>query len=276
MSVIWAEENWQVDGTDLRTLAYNVQAITEGHGIPPVRGSNLVIPFRHGSRQYRKYYAERRLTLSMFVLGVDPSDGLVAGGKTNLQELYENLDTLRQLFGRRDSLLAITRTLPGGEVRTGVAEVIGTMDFDTVRGALGRFQVEMVMPDPFWRGAAVNNSLAWDATPQNQSVPNVGNFEDVHLTITIAGTCQNPRLTLDGSSPEIFVEVLVTDGPGDTIVIDTQAFTVTKNGSSVIGSLRHQGDPHFFKLMPGANTVVRTSDIVPTATVDFDFFPPHL
>jgi len=266
-------EGWAVDGTDLASLAWGVHAMTEGRGLPPARGGNLVIPFRHGARSFAKYYGERRLTLMMYVLGQDPITGLIDA--SSLEDLYVNLATLRKLFGKRSSLLSIVHTQPDGTTRTAQAEVIGTLDFDNVHaGGLAQFAVELVLPDPFWYGVeGTQTKDPWDASGQTLAVTHLGNFDTVKMVITITGACQNPRLTNDDAS---YVEVLVTNVGGDILVIDTDAFTAEKNAANVIGSLLHQGDPAFFKLRSGANIVTLTSDAVPSAIVDFTFSPNYL
>ena len=268
------QEKWFIDGVELQTFAYGIKAITEGHGLPPIRGKNTVIPFRHGSKAYTKYYGERHFSLAMYVVGADPA-GLVPASSSALVDLYANLDTLRQVFGRRDSLLSIERVLPDGTTRTAEVEVVGLMDFDNVRGATARFVVEMMMPDPFWEGPSETTSLAaWTSTPDSFTVTNDGNFDVNKMVITVNDECQNPKIVLAGTS--IYVEVLVTMAAADVLVIDTENFTAELNGSSVLGSLNHQGDPSFFKLVPGDNTLTVTSGIAPTADIDVTFQPVYL
>jgi hypothetical protein len=175
-------EAWYVDNQSLRTLAWNIEAVPTGTGIPPTRGDNLVIPYRHGSRSRVKYYDERKLALSMFVLGCTP-DGGIPDHLDSLATLYDNLDALRQLFGRRDSLLTLRRVLPDGSERTAVAEVLGTLDFDSVKGAVARFTVDMVMPDPFWYGPTtvetLEHDLLWasDTFDRSNDAANLGNLD---------------------------------------------------------------------------------------------------
>ncbi len=269
-------EQWTVDGTDLASLAWGVTAATVGRGLPPIRGSNLTIPFRHGSRSFTKYYGERKLTLTMFVMGADPFTGAVPGGDAPRDYLFENLDKLRQLFGRRDTLLSLTYT-NNLTVRTTQVEVTGTMDFASINaGGLAEFAVDLTMPDPFWYGVELTPSKSWTTHPQTWAdVNNPGTFDTVKMVIRIVGDCQNPKLTLqDGSG--LYVQVLTTLGGSDTLVIDTDAYTTTLNAVNIIGSLRHLGDPAFFKLHPGDNDIVMASDAATNATVTITFKPPYL
>jgi len=312
--IIGAEDVWLVDGVDLRTYAWNIEAITAGMGLPPKRGDNLRVPFRHGTRHSSKYYDQRALTLSMFVDGCDPDDGSVpTGDQARLTRLYDNLRRLRQLFGRTDRLLTLTHVLPGGNKRTAEIEVIGTLDFDSVAGALARFAVDVNMPDPFWYGLRqidrvvfgpkrygvgavygddVVDGIPLDyayelayrygeghlydvawASPQSWTVNYPGNYETDKMLIIIKGSCQNPRITHADGS---YVEVLVTMAFGEELVIDTENFTAELDGNSVIGSLRHQGTIPFFKLYPGDNVLSLTSDITPAAVTTITFKPRYL
>jgi hypothetical protein len=256
-----ADEQWYIDNVPLRTLGWDIQAVSAGHGLPPIRGSNQIIPFRQGRRSYSKTYDERSFALQMYVVGSDPSGGIPLT-PTGLEQLYNNLATLRQLFGRRSGLLTLKRVMPDGAVRTAQAEVTGTVDFDSVRGNMARFVVDFVLPDPFWYAPSAAASVSWTASGQVWNVTHPGNFETSNLVINITGGCTNPKIELGGTT--IFVQVLVTNVVGDILLIDCQNFTATKNGSSVLGSVSHQGDPSFFKLFPGVNALTLTSGVAPT------------
>lgn len=308
-----AEDVWLVDGMDLRSFAWNVEALSAGEGLPARRGQNLVVPFRHGARWHPKYYAERGLTLSMFVTGCDPDTGTVpVGDAARLGELYRNLDTLRQVFGTTNRLLELTRVLPNGEVRTAQAEVVGTLDFDSVSGAMARFTVDLLLPDPFWYGPQSIQRAVWGyprygmraawggdlldglplgydlfdwrygeghlygtpwTAPQVWSVDHDGNYQTSNLVLHVHGICANPRVTHSNGT---YVEVLTTMVASDVLVIDCENFTAEKNGSSVIGSLRHAGDPAFMVLFPGPNALTLQYDVEPAAVVTAVFAPRYL
>ena len=59
-------EYWTVDGTDLNTLAYNVESKASRLNVPPVRGENVLIPYRDGRAWQPKRPDERLITLSMW------------------------------------------------------------------------------------------------------------------------------------------------------------------------------------------------------------------
>ncbi len=292
-------DQWFVDNQPLRSLAFDVQAVVEGHGIPPARGSNIVVPFRQGTKRFTKYYNERRLTLAMFVVGADP-DGGVPTNPDAMSLLYANLDTLRQTFGKRSAELSLKRVLPDGTIRTASAEIMGTMDFADVKGASARFVVDLQMADPFWYGPqqtsrvwfgtpvygmdAVYTGLSWYygeghlygtvwTSPQSWTINHPGTFETSKLEIRIEGACQNPRVT---HSDGTYVEILETMVAGQVLVIDGDAFTATLDGASVIGSLRHSGDPSFLKLFPGDNVLSLRSDATPAAAMSILFDPLYL
>jgi hypothetical protein len=273
-SIIGAQDIWVVDGVDLRTHAWNIEAVTAGQGLPPRRGDNLRIPFRHGARSYKKYYDQRALTLAMFVVGCDPDDGSVPkGDQALLARLYTHLDGLREVFGRTDRLLELVHILPNGEQRTAHAEVVGSMDFATVAGGMARFAVDLNMPDPFWYGSTAVESVVFDEDPTAWTIIHPGTFETANLVLEIVGACENPRLTHDSGT---YLEVSTTLLEGDVLVVDCENFTATLNGDSVIGSLRHAGDPAFMKLLPGSNSLSLHSDSAPVAVATITYQPRYL
>jgi phage-related protein len=93
------------------------------------------------------------------------------------------------------------------------------------------------------------------------------------MVFHIHGICQNPRITHSNGT---YVEVLTTMAKDDVLVIDCENFTAEKNGSSVIGSLRHAGDPAFMVLLPGTNLLTLTSDVTPAAAFSVIYNPRYL
>ncbi len=152
---ITTEETWSVNGTILNTLAYNIETLSGREGIPPRRGSNVVIPYKPGRLWVPKLEDERPLTLAMWVRDADVNGVQAATATARRAQLRDNIETLKNLFGVFDELLTLERKIRLGSglvTRTAEAECVGTMPFEWVEGhfSFAKFVADLVMPDPYW------------------------------------------------------------------------------------------------------------------------------
>lgn len=111
-------------------------------GTPPIRGDNVIIPFRHGSIATPKYYGERSIVLQGFVWGSDRT------------ELWSRIDRIKQAFAVIKGPRRLEFLWPDGTKRYLMAEVRNTMGFQGTHRAFTPFSVELVSADPFWRDDA--------------------------------------------------------------------------------------------------------------------------
>src|SRR5664280_2450986 len=86
----------QINGVSLIDRRWNIQYIPEG--MPKKRGSNLTIPYADGEKWVKKNFEARSETLNMWVLPFDET-GRIPQGKTAREQLEENIDYLKGLFG---------------------------------------------------------------------------------------------------------------------------------------------------------------------------------
>ncbi len=107
--------------------------VPEGIGTPGLRGSNLQVPFQNGKRWIKKRYDERIVMLPMWVRGLDSLTGKLPSGKSKNEALYENIDYLSGVFGKRGQFV-LKRILPDGTEREAIAKFI---DFTLERLRLG-------------------------------------------------------------------------------------------------------------------------------------------
>ena len=245
-------EDFKVDGVSLKTLAFNIETRSGWDGLPPKRGDNQEVPYRPGQVWQPKEWDQRVLPLKMWVIGCN-EDGTLPTVESRRARYNSNLQKLRKLFATRHRELALERTLdlPGGAVvTTGLGEVMSTMDSTTVAGATrGTFTVDMQMADPLWYGAQVTESV----TSAGLTIVNVGEDIAAKMTISLIGPLVYPRLK--NTTNGIDVRFNGTISGGQTVVLDTDAFTALNGVTNVIGNIRHAGSPWWMKLMPGNNAM---------------------
>src|SRR5687768_5894726 len=101
---VTTSETLSVDGVVLNTLAKNIETLTGRLRTPPLRGSNLSIPSRHGAlHTATKVYDENEIVLPMWVAGCD-DDGEIPYFGSARKEFFKNLDELSNLFRIRRRL----------------------------------------------------------------------------------------------------------------------------------------------------------------------------
>lgn len=270
------EEVWTVDGTSLHTYAYGVEVLSEG--IPPRRGSNFIVPYRHGELWRPKTYGARPLAMAMWVTNEDVNGNLPGSDTAQRAQLRQNVETLKALFApyhRQVTLQRSIRLNAGLVTRQGLAECTGTLDFvpeADVAAQVMRFGVEMMMPDPYW----------YETTDTITSVPfaggtvtNAGSARAQYMTIQLNGPLTTPRLTNTSISPNVSVTYNGVIAGGAYVLLDTNAFTaVTNLGANVIGNVSHSGARSWMELIPGGNTLVFAGS--GSGSAGFTFKAPYL
>jgi hypothetical protein len=274
----WTEETWSFDGTTLNNYAYGVMSV--GEGLPDRRGSNRTISYRHGDQWRRKWFEPRIISLSMFIQDHTTGDALPATDQLRREQFNDNLDALRQLFGKtrnQSDLVRTVRTSSGLETRTAQAEPTALREF--IRHPdlrLARFVVDFHLSDPFfYGGSATQQSISAKDTPT--TVTNDGTAEATDWTIVITGGtggAVNPVLT--NTDLAVSFTYTGTIAVSDTVTFDTGAGTATHSGSGdVTTSVTHSGDRSWMVLNPGNNTLELTMTSG-AGSVTFDYNPPFL
>jgi hypothetical protein len=133
-------------GQDLKALGLYAE-INEGiASAPPVRGSNLLIPYQHGQRWILKYYDERVVVLAGEMFST-----------ISRTDFYAKLDTLKSLFaiGAGEQKLEVQRQ--DGSFRYINAEVRNTLGLQhTVwPPKSSKFSIELIASDPLWYGSVL-------------------------------------------------------------------------------------------------------------------------
>lgn len=113
-------------------------------GTPPIRGNNLVVPFRHGAVWTPKYYGERTIVLNGFVSAPDRPT------------LWARLDRLKQACSIADQQgpQKLTFAWPDGTTRYLWAEPHNTLGLSGAHLTFTPVSLEFICADPFWHDDA--------------------------------------------------------------------------------------------------------------------------
>ena len=244
-------QKWSFAGVDLNTKAWSVIEVPEGIGTVGLRGNNVQIPFQDGKRWIKKRYEERIVMLPMWVRGLDPMTGKVPSGLSQDEKLYENIDFLSRLFGKRGEH-TLRRTLPDGTEREATAEVYKQVTFVKSMPGYAKFAVEFLLSDPFFYDiqktqetkTISNASYEWTHN-------NPGTAPATDAIVTLSGPMESPKLECLGSN--LWLQFQGSIGGGESVVINAGDFTCKKGSSNMISAIKHGGDACWFILDSGYN-----------------------
>jgi len=268
-------ETWTVDGTLLNRMAYNIETFTGRSSTPPVRGDNVRIPYREGSLWQPKMFDENKVLLSMFILGCNP-DGTMPTTHSRRAQFNKNLEQLQKLFAVRHRELSIVKVkdMPDGPLTlTGSAGCDETTDPTTMAGGTrGVMTATLTMADPFWYAPTATHIV----TSAGLTAENSGTTIAKDMTITLTGPLLNPALTNTTLGIALRYSGELTGG--QTVVLDTDAFTAVEGTSNRIGNVTHSGSDRWMALLDGANEMTLTNwqgGSVGAGTATISYNPPH-
>ena len=263
-------ERWRWAGVDLDTYARMVTQTSGTDTLPPLRGSDILVPSRVGRLYGSKVHDARRLALTLWVSDMDDTGSSVhPDARTGARA---NLDTLQGLFVT-EKVGMLERLMPDGTTRTATAEVV-TCEIGGNPVGLDGFPmvVDFSLPDPWFYGAVAPASITLNANPKAGSYDNPGTVPTHRIVFDITGPASNPRIT--NTTNGWYLEALVNVAAGTHLILDCWAATAENDNLNAIGSVRHSGGALWFRLEPGVNnlSVSGTSlggDLTITATPPF-------
>lgn len=242
-------ETITANGVDLRTILRNVESLSGALRAPARRGSNIVVPGRHGAlKTQRKRYDVGELILPMWVKGANP-DGTVGTEDTQLTRFYEQIDLLTQLF--HSDTVVIDHTLPDGSVRRAVCELLEPLEWERNPASplFGRVSVALTIPGAFWSDTTNRTQTVSLTTGQSVTLSQfAGATAPMDELMVTFGPGNNPELGQGG----IFVAYDGIIAAGRTLVVNTTTWTLTGTGGLVVdySKLRHGGEARWFTLHP--------------------------
>lgn len=271
-------EYWDVDGTTLNTLAFNIETLGGRWKSTPLRGDNVKVPNRPGSIWVPKVPDEKDLSLAMWVRGADVNGLIPTAASSKLAQFNENWRQLMKLFSVRTRLLAVTKrwyevpVTPVLRTATAYCEYKGTMDPSMFGRQLARFIVNLTVPDPYFYGTAITPSIPVGA---GTVVANTGDDIASSMTIRFNGPLVNPILTNTSPNPDVWVKFGGTLSAGQYVDLDTAEFTAIKSdGTNVIGAISHSGAKRWMELLIGNNSFTLATDSG-AGTVTLTLKPPY-
>lgn len=259
-------EWYDVNGVELATHGYMLASIEKG--IPAKKGDNVGSAIIHGQQWREKRLDVRTETWTVWITDADPTTGAIASTEpARRAQFNKNYDTVFGLINEMPELLTVThvRVNPDNPAqylsRVAYGEVVSAITVTEHRDLnYTEFSMDVQFPDPRWF-STTSNSASATFSGSNVAVPMsasaVGTAPVTYMTITFNSTSNlaNPRLT-----NETYPDSLSSIGyngtipTGQSVVIDTDALTLEKNGTNDIANLYRAGARQsWFELFPIAN-----------------------
>ena len=250
-------------GTDLQLADWTrfLEVVFGLSAIADLRGSDVTVAGAPGKRVRGRQPDALRILLEGRIKGAD-----AAGYRDQVQ-------LLQTLFRPRGGPGALVVTLEDGSVLSANARALSLL-VGPRTGMSSRVSVEMEAVDPpYWTGATIEGTEALALTTEDFVLTHPGTEEGTDSIWTIDGPITNPRILNQNNG--VYVEFLGTVAAGETLVIDTGAYTALLDGDNVIGSIRHSGARPWMVILPGGNNMRITGSAV-GGSVDYAFVPPYL
>lgn len=257
MTVLAVPEIWTFGGYNFSTYAALVESVLGADVMPSPRGSDWARAGQHGQFYLEKPYDARKITLLIWVLPRDASNGITG---TDRAQARANLDALYTIFGMSGQQ-ALTRTMPDGSVRQVLAKAYVSNINDPVSGELLGLTVDFICADPFWYSALTAGSTTTvNTSPKALTVNNAGSFITNHFQWHLVGTFTNPRIDNQTNGEFLALSPLVM-AAAKILDIDCYAGTVVYDGTDVSALLTHGGSRNLMDLNPGNNTISVTTAV---------------
>lgn len=249
--------------TSLQTLAFNIASFGGRTRMAARVGQNIGVQYRDGTLWTPKDYDENQMELAMWMIGADPVTGAIPSDPSD--KFWDNVDILRRLFRTDVALGELKYTHPvTGETVIALAEVADAVDFATMAGATrAAFFVTFTIPgiwfrDVLYKGETVYTSRAhdavWDVTVDSDVI-----MKDPLIWIRSQGAGGQANIRLINQTwgnVDHWMQYSAVLGAGEEIEIDVAKWRATLNGTSrVTGNVEWSGQPQFFWLLPGVNSL---------------------
>ena len=239
--------------------AFKISAPIDGLETPPIRNSTMNYSGKDGGLVTGQYYSPRLITITGFIISSTAQTHEQA--RRQLQEalpIREDLDFIVNTFADLEYISSV-RLL---DFKMSIIDPVGS-----------QFKIDLFASDPNLYTGDIQSALVsleegggfllptvvfpiiFDPGTAPTIVTNSGAV-DVLPIITIEGTATNPRITKTETGE--YVEVQVTMGASDELIIDMANRTITLNGGSII-SFRESGSS-WWDLDVGGNPISYETD----------------
>lgn len=249
-------EYWDIDGTELNTLAYNIESWGGSRlAPPPVRGENVHVPFRPGRIWVPKYADERIISLGMWVKGVTTAGAVPAEGADD--KFNQNWDTLLNLFYRPYEQFDLTKrwyeatVLKSATARAAWHDGMSP-DMWARRGAT--FVVDLMLADPYFYATEVTQTIELGT----EALVHPGHDLTHKVTVEFHGPLTNPVLSNNRPVPDVSLSYTGVVDTGEVLTVDCAARTADLDGTPV--AVENDGSHFYMLLLPGSQQMELTAD----------------
>lgn len=257
--------SWSFGGVDLSTYGV-VTVVDDYQDMPEKRGSNITIPFKHGSIFAQKFFNERKITIGMAILSTTA---------TAQDTKFDNMRANFSAFAQK--VLACTRE--DATVRNAYASVQDPLQVEYISPLFARVVVQFTLADPIFRlsTAIADNTTTINTSPKAMTVTNPGTVEEREPTILLSGPLTNVVITNSTNGAVLTYTGAISST--DTVTIGTsngEPYATHSVSGDVIGNVSHSGASALMVFDVGDNTLAITSDVATTGTVKASFNAPFL
>ncbi len=292
---ITTDEGWDVDGTPLQTLMWNIRTWGGSlRGTPPLRGEDVTIPGRPGRVWVPKVPDSRTLVFEGWVLGADV-DG--RAGDTTL--FRKNWRALRGLFfGAPDRQIALTQRFRDEDgvlvEAVGHGQVLDPLLPENTGPTRAKYSAAVFMADPFFYGEQVSIPIdAAEARLYGEGPYGDGPYGGSPIVVNqmvVPGDAASTSIVLRFTGPLTQARVVAGDqwvevstlAAGWTLDFDVQEYraTLTAPGgatSNGLGRLTHGPGAPWLTLGIGEQDVLLVlPDDTQTGAAEFLYRPAYL
>lgn len=280
-------EWYTVNGESMANYGWAIESISTG--LPDRKGQNVTSPIIHGDIFREKRFGPRTETWNIWVTDANPTTNAVPSTENGRRAQFnENINYLNTVLncltpnGLNNGSLEIkknhlsTPASPVNTVFTGYGEVLTSYSYeDPKQFNMAMLSVEVNYPNPLWSGASYTANLTGSSgagTSGTITSANIGTAPTTAMTITITatgGSVVNPRVTnstLSNYPSQIGYTGTLT--VGQSVVINTSAYTIYQNSNNVISGLFRSGfRQDWFEVFPGMNNTIVCSSTSGTFSV---------
>ena len=247
-------ESIAINGTDLTTYLKAVQGHRGLIGAPPVRGADYELPRRDGALDGTRWAGPRVASIYGLLYGSSATSADPADARARFLDAYRGLSALLWNNGKAFTVTRVIPRVTGGDLTVAASgRYLGGLEgLDQVAHHAGRVAFDIQLLEPFWY-PTTDTTLSTITTTLTPTI--VGDVPTKRVTLTFSGVTATQRLTNNTTGE--WVEV--AGNSGAATVLDCLNFTATRSGSSVAGSVAHNGAfDDWLTLLVGVNSLTLT------------------
>lgn len=279
------ETFWSADGVSLQTYATNIATLGGDRlAPPPLRGDDIVVPYRPGSVYVPKVVDKRIITLGMWVIGANP-DGSIPTNESGRRTFDRNWRALVKLLWTPRKQITLTKRfwVPTADLVAGGMSLVGlpqdglwTLIEATAKASFAgglvptmggpsraAFTIDLLLCDPYFYGTALtvpfSTSVVAPAPGPLRTIQVLGDDRTTAISFAFSGPLTSPKFTLTNYENAPWFRYATLIAAGDSATVDVKAFSAKHTASLTTyassGNAQHYGDRFWFFLDPGSSAL---------------------